>query len=211
MKERPILFSGPMVRAILAGEKTQTRRLVSGLRWISDTAPGVDPYWWMPDHPRAPDAMKRGGGPFGPHHVHQCPHGRRGDRLWVREGFAPGYFDGGRAAFMADYDRAKIGDVVPRPRFKPGIHMPRTLSRINLEISAVRGERLQDITDDDIRAEGVDVAAALALGALPPVAGDLDLQWAWRSVWDAINGKRAAWASNPWVWVLGFRRLPCAG
>ncbi len=152
-----------MVRAILAGTKTQTRRVC---RKVGER--GADGY------------------------------GDVGDRLWVRESFAPLYFDDGRPAYMADYD----GDVVPRPRFKPSIHMPRAVSRIDLEIDAVRIERLQDITEADAKAEGVTDDGG------PEVGLDASPRAAFRVLWDVISGKRAPWASNPWVWVVGFRRVP---
>jgi hypothetical protein len=190
VKEHPILFSGAMVRAILAGAKTQTRRILT-------------PEWLRCLDPEDDEDMSR--------ILAQCPYGGPGDRLWVREGFAPRYHDDERAAWMADWTGA-AADLVPRPKFKPGIHMPRLASRIDLEIEAVRVERLQSITGADIAAEGVTRDAALDLLAAKGIrrldAGEAFApREAWRIGWDAINGKRASWASNPWVWVITFRRV----
>lgn len=153
--ERPILFSGPMVRAILAVRKTVTRRLVqrpnpdaTGVeRQVAaptciDLPPGAHFYRWL----------LRGGISAG----FLCPYGQPGEHLWVRETFAPSYFDDGRPAFRADYDRARVGDVVPEPKWKPSIFMPRDMSRLVLEVVSVRVERLQDVTEEDAQAEGVE-------------------------------------------------------
>ena len=146
-KERPIIFSGPMIRAILEGRKTQTRRIVK------------------------PNCLSK-----------LSPYGRTGDRLWVRETWGhnpegPGYVyrsDG-------DFDMKFHGD-----RWRPSIHMPRWASRITLEVTGVRVERLQDINEEDALAEGV--------------------EHAFRSLWESINGP-GSWDANPWVWVVEFRRV----
>lgn len=170
MKEHPILFSGPMVRALLAGTKTQTRRIVTQPRFV------------------------------GPAMIHAGPYGGPGDRLWVRETFAE---TSGRVIYR---ESVPMGPGV----WRPSIFMPRALSRITLEVVSVRVERLQDITDDDILAEGVTVAGVAALvgkqRSREPIA--CNLRGLWSLGWDAINGKRAPWASNPWVWRVEFRRLP---
>ena len=203
MKERPILFSGPMVRAILAGQKTQTRRV---------------------PHSRA--FRVESGAPM----LCSCLYGAPGDRLWVREtwnlfdpdrdgisaerfgpaapfvgssgGESPGPIRW-RACYAADgpLDHPEHGPA----RWKPSIHMPRWASRISMEIVSVRAERLQDITDDDIDDEGVTLESARTLGA--SLADDARMREWWAAGWDAINGKRAPWASNPWVWRVEFKRL----
>lgn len=190
MKERPILFSGPMVRAILADEKTMTRRIVmpqpaadSNLRDVRSA----------PAHILAPSF--------------RCPFGVPGDRLWVRETHAtgvPGCQDG--LSYRADHQDPK-GDGRANPmRWTPAIHMRRAFSRIDLEVTAVRVERLQDITEEDARAEGV------RPGKCEPGC-DCD-EWSERRyrqgfehLWDVINGKKALWSSNPWVWVVSFKRV----
>lgn len=180
-KERPILFSAAMVRAILDGKKTQTRRIVKGvaLEWLDDA--GFDPHFVAKDNDL-------------------CPYGKVGDRLWVRETFCPNYFDEPdfTTAYKADYTN-DIADVVQEPKWKPSIHMPRKLSRINLEITDIRVERLQDITDADAQAEGVDGWSGVVI-----VGNDI----AFAELWDKINAKRGyGWDKNPWVWVVTFKRV----
>ena len=179
--ERPILFSGPMVRAILDGRKTVTRRIVRGVE--------------MP----------------------RCPYGSPGDRLWVRETWClahPDYHDtdreagsrpvkDGRFYFYAATDDVDTGDGSP---WKPSIHMPRWASRITLEVVCIRVERLQEIDEVDILAEGVTVDVVAKLTGTP-WADMPTLHHAWERLWDSINGDRASWASNPWVWRVEFRRV----
>ncbi len=179
-----------MVRAILAGEKTQTRRLTRGrgLEWL---APGG----FSPDFV----ALKEN---------HMCPHGDVGDRLWVRESIRrlpPPNDD--CSVYIAD-GAGTVADCWPwKAKALPAIHCPRGLSRIDLEITDVRVQRLQDITEEDARAEGCRPADP-ATGReciLQPEMGSCRLHF--QSLWDVINGKRATWASNPWVWAITFRRV----
>jgi hypothetical protein len=170
MKERPILFSAPMIRALLAGTKTQTRRIVK---------------------PGAPDDWNA------------CPYGVIGDRLWVRETHAPAadswgawerrmQKDGCGPAPVIHY-AADGGDPFVE-KWRPSIHMPRWASRITLEIVAVRVERLQDISEADVAAEGV-----LVDDIAPPY-------WrSYRELWEQINGA-GSWDLNPWVWIVEFTR-----
>jgi hypothetical protein len=151
MKERPILFSAPMVRAILDGRKTQTRRVIK-------------------------EKLMRGEGA----HVNNCQYGKPGDRLWVRETFC--YHD-----YLARY--LYKADGVTGVKWKPSIFMPRIASRIMLEITGIRVERLQDISEEDAIAEGW------------PKSSD----W-YRSLWESINGQ-GSWVLNPWVWVIEFMVL----
>lgn len=212
MKERPILFSGPMVRAILEGRKTQTRRLVRGVEAMADTYDGpafTETGWrWK----------------FGAAHPFTyvaCPYGQAGDRLWVRETWtivprtAYAHSEGVQqtlrpndnhdaAIYKAEWTRSSPGGW-RSPRF-----MPRWASRLTLEVVGVRVERLQDISEDDAIAEGMQALPGVLsrpLGSkgphLPHTARD-----AFKGLWDDINGKRAPWSSNPWVWVVEFRRLP---
>lgn len=219
MKERPILFSGPMVRALLDGRKTQTRRVVNlphnnalG-QWEPTTIGGLNggrtkdgltiPEQGAIWHTRTGDSL-------------MCPYGAPGDRLWVRETCRaeelPDGLDGIRyaadKAFVAirgsDADRwiqlnayrGKKGAVVPP------IHMPRWASRIVLEITGVRVERLQSISEADAEAEGINF-----LRSVPDADETLDARGLFHCLWDGINGD-GAWAANPWVWVVEFRRVP---
>lgn len=225
MPERPILFSGPMVRAILAGTKTQTRRLVTdattqgnwkaseldlSTAWVD---PGPSPvgnpgpylkarptraamiaHEWPPDD----DVMDR-----------LYPRWFPGDRLWVRETWtaprrATGEHEQDRVLYRADslWDGCGPGDL--GFDWSPSIFMPRWASRLTLEITAVRVQRLQEISDEDAAAEG----AALHPGSFPLVDGPRRSLHghAFADLWDAINAKRAPWASNPWVWALTFHR-----
>lgn len=198
MKERPILFSAPMVRALLAGTKTQTRRIAKPVR--------------HPDlgNVYAPGALVL---EHEPQHVIDrcCPYGRPGDRLWVRETHMnwwkldPANPEGPRifshvAAFAADGYELEPGE-----RWIPSIHMLRAASRITLDIKAVRVERLQDISEEDAKAEGAP-GYEEGLDAPPP---DGDHEWSYRAsfqrLWEQINGP-GAWAKNPWVWVVEFER-----
>lgn len=213
MSERGILFSGPMVRAILAGAKTQTRRIVRGdaLESLVEQQP--------------PAMVARELSPW-----------QVGSRLWVRETWCAGAFAGydapprdGRphpdthsAAHHPVFYRATEGDV--QCRWRPSIYMPRWASRIALEITDVRVERLQAITEADARAEVASPCDRCRGTGIDPVRVDWDPDWcsecggasqstrcvdAFAELWDTINGKRAgaSWAENPWVWALTFRRV----
>lgn len=196
-KEKPILFSGPMVRAILSGQKTVTRRPVKqmGLQWLQD---GFEPSFVAdPDN-----AM--------------CPYGRPGERLWVRESFAecydycehpemPGaptehFHLGWHYRADGEPDRKELDGFLSH--WKPSIHMPRWASRILLEITAVRVERLQEISDDQARAEGVAEWAKSALSAEEQL--NVSRQDGFRMLWESTGGD---WDANPWVWVVEFKRV----
>jgi len=243
MTERPILFGSPMVRAILVGRKTMTRRIMrpqpSGR--FEDVTDGVANF--------IGDASCR--------NSLRCPYGAVGDRLWVRETWStdaktvypcdPVIY---RAdVSLADDDPATAGHVSDCKgnqadcfaclrdrhgfRWRPSIHMFRKDSRITLEVTEIRIERLQAITEEDARAEGVTVETSDPGWKVlqksgrcydcfqEPDASDPEIHayvknepyhWqtarnAFTSLWNSINGKRANWASNPWVWVVGFRRV----
>lgn len=204
-KEGPILFSAPMVRAILAGTKTQTRR-VAKLNAAGRVKQVGGPRNW---HPSDPDAALA------------CPYGQPFDRLWVRETFyAWGRWETrfsakkGRDEWhfvdMTEecektyrYPASMCGDNGPRQRGsatpqwwkRPAIHMPRVASRILLDVAGVRVERLNEISNEDIRAEGACMRAS--------VTHRIDFQ----DLWESINGP-GSWDANPWVWAVEFRRLP---
>ena len=204
MKERPILFSGPMVQAILAGRKTQTRRVVGplgrsgkwplvNLRLHSDQFSGAanDPMSW--GWPFAEDGAHAPLGSW----LSWCPYGELGDRLWVRETFC----DARQAAAARVLYRA---DGEAACRWTPGIHMPRALCRLVLDVTDVRVERLHSISRKDAAAEGVCWAAAQQ----PPPKWITPSHWPelnYIALWDHINGRGHA-AANPWVWVVEFKR-----
>jgi hypothetical protein len=244
MRERPILFSAPMVRAILAGQKTQTRRMVKpqpqhpsfgSRKMLALDDEGIDLYLH--------------GGPLLPWAI-RCPYGRDGDRLWARETWRVGAWRGpmhdrssdhwvaldyqadGHARrewlscgaddrlerqSLADAHRAGRIEVDGRfewepgqspCRWRPSIHMPRWASRLTLEVTDVRVERLQSISEDDARAEGVDydpgeggVFWVPGLGCASDSAAE-----SFRLLWTSINGAES-WNANPWVWVITFKRI----
>lgn len=218
-KERPILFSAPMVRALLAGNKTQTRRLLSAydekfLRCAAEAGEISDFLsWGSPednDHSYIEDV---------------CRLGKAGDRLWVKETFsAHGAFGtDGRIVYRADIPS---GEEPHGLRWTPSIFMPRKASRITLEITAVRMERLQRISEEDAGAEGVtptrfgcdfasgasgaiDSLSAPAVGMEFPGYGQLTRitpynRRAYHELWGEING-HDSWDRNPWVWVITFK------
>ena len=245
-KERPILFSAPMVRALLDGSKTQTRRAMRPQppahtaavgRW--QDPPGYDAAWWAfvregpveHDHPFAGAEIH--GEPW------RCPYGKPGDTLWVREAW--GYFDPDgsgedydrdrnddgkagpckayraemmqegntlrdywrrRIAYKATFAEQKYGMGPAGPnRWRPSIHMPRWASRITLEVTDVRVEKLTEISEVDAQAEGVGPLRTdgRMCNGLPATDGYADL-------WESINGP-GSWEANPWVWAVSFRRI----
>lgn len=175
-----------MVRAILAGSKTQTCRLLNTDHRMSSTG-----------------------------EILRYEFGRPGDRLWVRETHAliwPGEFPPEDMRLCSVEYRADTGAKYPGewpadagsnpdcPKWSPSIHMPRWASRLTLEITDVRVERLQDISEADARAEGVQPLQMDNGSYLPSFEG----------LWDTLNAKRAPWSSNPWVWVISFKVVPNA-
>lgn len=225
MKERPILFSASMVHAIMDGRKTETRR-TRGLDKINEE----------------PDRWRYVGVASMKHGIHAfhdaranvtveitCPYGVPGDRLWVRETWAPMWSEDCNncdsdpdllderdncehfyVEYRADTGRKRPGDwpdpepngdFAGAPGWKPSIHMPRWASRITLEVTSVRAERVQDITEAGAKAEGV-VSSWYE-----------NARSAFRALWDSINGKKPgrAWEDNPWVWVVGFGMLRKVG
>jgi len=207
MKERGILFSAPMVRALLAGTKTQTRRALKRQPWascsIEEGNEGESPFVYSALH---------GAGPG--HEVEEsrtpcrCPYGMPGDRLWVRETWAqPTTLDPGPTFYRADYPACAAGfSNLPPPdeiTWKPSIHMFRKDSRILLEIVSVRVERLRDISEADAAAEGWPRRPEVSDD--PQVHADAARDW-YMDLWEQINGV-GSWGANPWVWVVEFRRI----
>ncbi|MBH3364829.1 MULTISPECIES: hypothetical protein [Pseudomonas] len=199
-KERPILFSAPMVRAILEGRKTVTRRAVK----IQPRTKGdIGSYGQGQPFIRHPDPTKRNP---------ECPYGRPGDRLWVREawaadaqldGIAPRDLSQGEPImYPADGSVRQTGcAMISQGRGRPSIHMPRWASRILLEITAVRVERLQDISEDQAEAEGMNF-----LRHIPDADETLTAAQLFECLWSSISGDES-WTGNPWVWVVEFKRV----
>lgn len=199
MTDKPILFSGPMVRALLAGRKTQTRRLVKpqpqlidGKTWVWP-CDGADCKWsWGVN-------VSPGVEPAEQHSPYKV-----GDRLWVRETFSPipaakpsGYFTDPKwinreCFYAADNDKPTWAG-----KWKPSMFMPRKFSRITLEVTAVKCERLKDITEEDAIAEGAQCAGFPA---------SLTNRGAFAKLWQQINGPES-WDSNPFVFAYGLRRV----
>ena len=221
MKERPILFSAPMVRAILDGRKTQTRRIVkpqphtttTAFRDIPDTC-----YWYGAIHTENDFGIE-----FHPDPAHgdwkwKCPYGVPGDRLWVREAWKTAQihdhlspcqmiracrdagWKSGKAwapiEYLADGHRENWETFpVETGRCRNSRFMPRDYSRITLEVTDVRVQRVQEISEEDARAEGRSLIMDSPSGYFP-------------ETWDSINAKRGfGWASNPWAWAISFRRV----
>lgn len=196
MIEHPILFSAPMVRAILEGRKTQTRRIVKNLSW---ELVGDDD--GSPDYGFVRRNGKEEVWPEG-----ACPHGRPGDQLWVRETFGiPDAPYEERRKDLVSYRADESLELAELNRYfwRPSIFMPRWASRITLEITGVRVERVQDITARDAEAEGAERADH---GEHLNHDGACWVE-AYERLWDQINAKRAPWSSNPWVWVVQFKRV----
>lgn len=207
MTDRPILFSAPMVRAILDGTKTQTRRIVKPQPLEASPGPGIRAALYRPGDFIWPDKVPgcstiscKPHGPDGWAEQHS-PYGKAGDWLWVRETWQ---MAGGDSCFWyaATDSQADCG-ASPVSRWRPSIHMPRRASRITLEITRVRVERLQDISEADARAEG---APPLDPHWPIPADGRGTHASGYRRLWEQINGPDS-WASNPWVWVVEFRRI----
>ena len=208
MRERPLLFSGPMIRALLAGRKTITRRIVTVPWKGSRRALPYEPYFVESDGKLMvdDDAFDDGGGTGWREYAEYVGTYRPGDRLWVRETFAanvPGCEHQGGYAYRADHNDPR-GDGPANPmRWTPSIFMPRKASRLTLQVTGVRVERLQQITEDGARAEGV--PGDTVWGEW--MAGRPSHKAAFVHLWDEINGHRAGWCDNPWVWVVEFQRL----
>lgn len=217
IKERPILFSSPMVRALLDGSKTQTRRAFSdSTKFAFDCAARIGEVSFFLEQ------NELGKNDLG-YVLDFCPCGKVGDRLWVRETFQPVFADGfdhdsnpypnyktgyGYAVTYPATDEIVEwidGDDNITSRCRPSIHMPRWASRINLEITGVRVERLNDISEADAKAEG---APSYEEGIDAPPPSDGEYSWSYcasfKTLWESIKGA-GSWQENPWVWVVEFK------
>lgn len=186
MKERPILFTGPMVRALLDGTKTQTRRIAKEFHGLDVDA-----------------ILKRFPNQSG------CPYGEPGDQLWVRETHRP-IFGQTCGLIAVDYQAdpqekwGRMRDHAGKPKWTPSIHMRREYSRILLEIISVRVERLNDCSEADAKAEGVAEWARGACAAGNPHSYT-NLGY-YMLLWEQINGA-GSWDANPWCWAITFKRV----
>lgn len=210
-RERPILFSGAMVRAILSGQKTQTRRVIKPQP--PDVA-SIKPDWM--DCGVEPRNQRFG--IVGEFDEWPCPYGGSGERLWVRETWAPigsmrpaGYFSNPDLIGKDFWYRAS--DCIPTwgGKWRPSIHMPRIASRLTLEVTGVRVERVQDITEDDAKAEGVEPGCLTCGENCLYTGGCGYCRPSYRDsfifLWDSINANRGfGWDENPYVWVVEFKR-----
>jgi hypothetical protein len=237
MKERPILFKGEMVKAILDGTKTQTRRVVkesvlarynqidAAHQGWDDFAAAWNAYARAPDDELTADAQV-----LKAKLLALCPYGKPGDHLWVRETWAETvYVDGDRAGEHEIVYRADAPDFqwvdgdggvdyredgCPRSSWRPSIHMPRKVSRITLEVTGVRVERVQEISIDDAIEEGTRCHLcsgpmdASVINQCPCIDREDSVRDSFHVLWDSINAKRGyGWDVNCWVWVVEFKRI----
>lgn len=247
MRERPILYSGPMNRALNAGTKTQTRRVIGLSSLRGSTTPGY--IWTWRGQAPIRSVTQQARHPRGcwqdvshAQLLDLCPYGAPGDRLWVREawglhrhgdetdwhrGTVRGWSEDGVREQFEIVMRAEWGSNGEACFWRPPMFMPRWASRLTLEVTSVRVERVQSISEADARAEGLSTltkdGGRLWKWGIPDrdgLPGNDDDGWHWkewetdpreafRKLWDSINGKRegCSWSANPWVWVLGFQRV----
>jgi hypothetical protein len=199
----PALFSAPMVRALLEGRKTQTRRILrdqpfiemafmdedytqpSGKHYVIHGAKKLRAAWPIDGKPEWDDDL--------------CPYGKPGDRLWVREAMRI------TDILRYDADQTIVPNIpdgwenTPRRPHVTSMFMPRWASRITLEITEVRVQRLQEISTEDALAEGIPHPESLA--------STIGNRGQYRSLWESINGK-GSWDANPFVWAISFKRIP---
>ena len=199
MRERPILFSTPMVQAILSGNKDTTRRVMKN----QDVCRFLEPPYMEQINELYRHIL-----------IEKCPYGTQ-DRLWVRETWQHKNEDPAAFGYIYKADHTFPQMPASISIWQPSIFMPRTASRITLEIMAVGVERLQDITEEDAHKEGIDMYKP-SQWDVPFMAEVRSLQYKngkddslavakFAHLWNAINSKKYPWVSNPWVWVISFR------
>ena len=235
MKERPILFSAPMVRAILDGKKTQTRRVVKSSR-----ANNAELWRRFGDEPLLWESLVKGeNGAYEHDWFTKCPYGTVGDQLWLRESWQyANWTDDGYPfirfqadgvvllrdnvpsewseqvnatwATLSELDNFMVDGIAADRRWRPSIHMPRWASRINLLIKSIRVERLNEISEDDAKAEGVEpfFSTHQSIGRDQTMTtgeriSDCEHRASFACLWDDIHGDNS-WQQNPWVWVVEF-------
>lgn len=207
IKERPILMCGPMVRATLVDIKTQTRRLVKPQpNWVWSKPPvGVEGGRWV-SHGCVSDL--------------RCPHGSAGDHLWVKETWQheDGSCDDHKCGQPTHIFYKATESYPESMKWRSSIYMPRWASRITIEITSVRVQRVQEISEEDARAEGIREVTkdgVVKKYCVYDMGDRSSVPWAemprtaveaYRALWETINGE-GSWAKNPWVWILGFRRI----
>lgn len=230
IKERPILFTAPMVNAILDGRKTQTRRVMKYQPCALNN--GKPDGYYSISTPKNIYRSRKANGFIG--FIDLCPYGKKGDRIWVRETW--GLIGRSANSRLSDFNDPEIalkehlifrsncdGYDKSVQNWRSSIHMPRWASRINLDITGIRVERLQDISQADAIAEGLKAITkdgSLVKHGIPDndgLPGTDDNGWPWRDfdvnpvnayrkLWESINGQ-GSWEANPWVWVIEFRRI----
>lgn len=212
---KPILFNTEMVRAILDGRKSCTRRIAKHIKSYEIDENG---YVFARIHNHA-KFISFGGGTMQMFLEKFAPY-QAGDILCVREKFCPNYFDeciarnrnGNKNAYKADYNKDVVGDVVPEPKWHPSIHMPKEAARLFLKVTDVRVERLQDITEEQARADGcIDFHDKIGNGNFDDVLEfDLTARDAFAELWNSTVDKKQldqyGWNANPYVWVIEFER-----
>lgn len=215
MKEKPILFSAPMIRAILNGTKSQTRRVVKLQPYEGVTI--VGPEYYAPVAYDKQGEMEPGKEIYGIYDEDgewgvKCPYGVPGEKLWVREAWFPRCSDAERYGTEEVIYRADGGCAI-QPKWKPSIHMPRWASRLNLIVTGVRVERVQEISETDVKAEGVyqclkmSSFSGLHYEQITPEEMNPRIYGPFISLWDSINKKRGfEWSENPFVWVIEFEK-----
>jgi hypothetical protein len=197
MSDRPILFSAEMVRAILDGRKTQTRRVMKPQpKPTPADFPGPAGHWWPSQKHKSMLGVEREMQKWKGLAGSACPYGDTGDLLWVRETWTQYPIELNPEPCDA-WHKATSNGPLPPFKWRPSIHMPRWASRITLRITDIRVERLQDISCADAEAEGAGHEAGLTGG---------QAREAFSHLWNKINGP-GAWGANPWVWVMAFERV----
>lgn len=204
MKELPILFSTEMVRAILEGRKTETRRIIKP-QPDEDCKPREVPFYhelrkhwgkWAIDTPEGETKFIK------------CRYGEKGDILWVRETFINDYFDDGNPGYKADWN-VIVNRYLKEPKWKPAIFMPKKAARIWLLNEGVYAQRLHDITEESAKREGSGSGIETYADGLK-IKVRKSYMAGWKAIWYKINGKES-WDKNPWLFVVKFKVLSTTG